>query len=105
MTYVWTGWGLLTWCSSPFATADEGFKARPSLASLSPEGLPVSAAGPAWGSTEPPLSNGGHRAEPDCKYLPGGDVGACLEASSWAVQVGACQEGWGGEVPEVPEVP
>lgn len=99
MTYVRTGWGLLTWCSSPLATADEGFKARPSLASLSPEGLPVSAAGPAWGSTEPLLSNGSHRAEPDCKYLPGEDVGACLEASSWAVQVGACQEGWGGEVP------
>lgn len=99
MTYVRTGRGLLTWCSSPLATADEGFKARPSLASLSPEGLPVSGAGPAWGSTEPPLSNEVHRAEPGCKYFPGEDVGACLEASSWAVQGGACQEGWGGEVP------
>lgn len=91
--------GLLTRRPSPLATADEAFKARPSLASLSPEGLPVSGAGPAWGSAEPPLSNGSHRAEPDCKYLPGRDVGASPEASSWAAQVGACQEGWGGEVP------
>lgn len=86
------GGGLLTWCSSPLATADE-VKARPSLASPSPEGLPVSGAGPAWGWTEPPLSNGGHWVEPDYKYLPGWDVGGCPEASSWAVQVSACQEG------------
>lgn len=69
MTYIQTGQGLMTSFSSLLATAEDIFKARPSLASPSPEGLPVSGAGSAWGSTEPPLSTGGSRVEPDRKYF------------------------------------
>lgn len=101
MTYIRTGQGLITCCWSPLATADDVFKARPSLASPSPEGLPVSGAGPAWGLMEPLLSTGGSRVAPDRKYFRVQDGGGRLEASSWAVQVGACQEGWGGAVPWV----
>lgn len=93
MTYVGTGKGLLRWCLSPLATVRDGLKAQPSLASLSPESLPVSGGGPAWGS------NGGRRVEHDCKCPRVQGMGGRPVANSWAVQAGACQEGWGGEVP------
>lgn len=56
-------------CWRPLATPDDMFKARPSLAWPSPEGLPVSGAGSAWGLTEPPLGTGGSQVEPDRKYF------------------------------------
>lgn len=79
------------------------FKARPSLASLSPEDPPVSH--PVWGQREPPLSTGGHRVDPDHQDHHVLDVEGCLGEGSlagWcghAVPVGACQEGWEGVVP------
>lgn len=71
MTYIETEDGVIVCCSSPLATADDVFKARPLPASLSPRGLPVSGGGPAWGSMEPPSSTGGSRLEPGRKHFHG----------------------------------
>lgn len=66
---LYSDWqGLMTCFLSLLVTAEDIFKARPSLASPSPEDLPVSGAGPAWGLKEPLPSTGGGRMEPDCKY-------------------------------------
>lgn len=74
------------------------FKARPSLASLSPEGPPASHAGPVWGRSDLLWSTGGHRVEPDHKHHHVQDGEGRLEAGS-LVLVSACQEGWGDVVP------
>lgn len=77
------------------------FKARPSLASLSPEGPPASRSRPVWGRSDLLWGTGGRWVEPGRKrrHVQGGD--GRLEAGSlagWcghAALVGACREGWG----------
>lgn len=90
-----------------FAVAGAVFKAGPSLALLSPEGLPASHAGPDRGHSEHLLSSGGHWVQPDRMHFQGvQDEAGHLEAGPWVGRCGlvvlgsACQEGRVDVVPK-----